>query len=130
VSTSPITAIALPVRRIVRQCHPLRARPWGVKVRSHDVWAAHRAGRLVAEPGTDDHAGRIAWLMAQPVLDPIEIEVGIPALHCYVDWIITDGNHRVAAAVLRRDRMIAAHVGGDMNYARELFGVECTTVRL
>ena len=124
-STSPITAIALPVRRIVRQCHPLRARPWGIVVRARDVWAAYRAGRLVAEPGTDDHAGRIAWLMTQPVLAPIEVEVGVPALHCYVDWIVTDGNHRVAAAVLRRDRTIAAHVGGDLDYARELFGVDC-----
>lgn len=120
-----ITAIALPVLRIIRQCHPLRARPWGVAVRPRDVWAASRDGRLVSKPDTDDHAGRIAWLMTQPVLDPIEIEVGVPEMHCYVDWIITDGNHRVAAAFLRRDRAIAAYVGGSLEYARELFGVDC-----
>ena len=122
---SHISPVAVPVRRLIRQCHPLRARPWGVKVQPRDVWDAYHAGRLVAEPTRDDHAGRIAWFLTQPVLDPIEVEVGVPALHCYVDWIITDGNHRAAAALLRRDRTIAAYVGGDLNYARELLGVDC-----
>ena len=36
-----------------------------------------------------------------------------------------DGNHRLAAASLRGDPSILAIVSGDLDYALELFGVEC-----
>lgn len=39
------------------------------------------------------------------------------------EWIIWDGNHRLCAAVLRDDTEILAKVGGNLDYASELFGV-------
>ncbi len=52
------------------------------------------------------------------------IDVGVPALNCYVRWPLTDGNHRLAAAVIRGDIHIEASVAGDIDYAATLFGVD------
>lgn len=52
------------------------------------------------------------------------MDVGVPSLHCYVDWPVMDGNHRLAAAIYRKDATILACVGGDIDYALELFGVD------
>jgi len=71
------------------------------------------------------HAGRIAFLVENGWGDSIEVDVGVPAMRCYVDWPVLDGNHRLAAAHMRGDDEISAMVGGDLNYALELFGVEC-----
>lgn len=40
----------------------------------------------------------------------------------HVDWIIRDGNHRLAAAFYRGDSTIRANVSGSQEYASELFG--------
>lgn len=69
------------------------------------------------------HIERIAWLVVNGWEDSIEIEVGVPHLGCYVDWIVTDGNHRLAAAIYRRDVNIKAEIGGDLDYAEELFQI-------
>jgi hypothetical protein len=31
--------------------------------------------------------------------DAIEVDVGVPALRCHVDWPVQEGNHRLAAAI-------------------------------
>ncbi len=117
--------VSIPIPRLLRHCHPFRSRPWGVPVRPRDVWEALATGRLVAAPGGDDHAGRIAYLMIHPSQEPIEIDVGVPGLGCYVDWLVQDGNHRLAAAFMRREPSIMACVSGDLHYAHELFGIDC-----
>ena len=90
-----------------------------------DVARALREQRLVAQPGTDDHAGRIAYFVVHGSADPIHIDVGVPALGCHVDWLVEDGNHRLAAAIYARRRLIVASVGGQLDHARRLFGVDC-----
>lgn len=66
----------------------------------------------------EDHAARIAYLVVHPSEEPIEVDFGIPALNCYVDWPITDGNHRLAAAIIRGDKSILADVAGDWEEIR------------
>lgn len=70
------------------------------------------------------HAQRIAYLIVHGWNDPIEIDIGIPSLgyRCYP---LLDGHHRVCAAVYREDEMIPANVSGALDYAFELFGVNC-----
>lgn len=71
------------------------------------------------------HAARIAYLVENGWPDAIEVDVGVPSMFCHVDWPVTDGNHRLAAAAYRGDVSILASVGGSLDYALELFGVEC-----
>jgi hypothetical protein len=72
------------------------------------------------------HIERIAFLAVHGWAAAIEIDVGVPSLGHHVRWPITDGNHRVAAALVRRDTRILASVGGSLDYAQELFGVDVT----
>ena len=89
--------VSIPLARLLPLCHPFRSRPWGVPVRPRDVWEALASGRLVATPGSDDHAGRIAWLMIHPSQEPIEIDVGVPT------WVaMSTGSSRMATIGWRR----------------------------
>lgn len=70
------------------------------------------------------HASRIAFLMKAGWADPMDIDVGIPSMDCYPTWMWSDGNHRLAAAIMLNHQNIEANVAGDLDYASELFGVE------
>lgn len=72
----------------------------------------------------EHHASRIAFLMKAGWTDPMEIDVGIPSMGCYPNWMWGDGNHRLAAAIMLELQTIDAEVAGDLDYATELFGVE------
>lgn len=117
--------VDLPVARLSRHCDPFRDQAWGVAVTRADVRRALRERRLVPVPGTDDHAGRIAYLVENEAADPIEVDVGVPEMHCYVGWLVQDGNHRLAAAMIAGREKISASVGGSLGYAKRLFGVDC-----
>jgi len=95
-------------------------------VTQESVREALAAGRLVSQPGTRDHAGRIAYLVLNEAADPIEVDVGVPVLRYWPDWIVLDGNHRLAAAIYSGRSHIAAEVAGQLDYAEELFGVDCS----
>ena len=41
-----------------------------------------------------------------------------------VEWIVEDGNHRLAAAFYREDDRIEVSIGGDIDYAEEVLGIE------
>lgn len=47
--------------------------------------------------------------------NPIEIDVGVPSLGFSPSWIILDGNHRFAAAIVRKDKIIAVSASGVTN---------------
>ncbi|KSQ21817.1 hypothetical protein APB26_32740 [Pseudomonas aeruginosa] len=65
-------------------------------------------------------------MVENPATDPIAIDVGVPVLGYWgPSWMITDGNHRLAAAIYRGDTTISALVDGQMDHAFELFGVDC-----
>jgi hypothetical protein len=71
------------------------------------------------------HARRIAWLMKNGWEEPIQLDVGIPSLG-YYPHILTDGHHRLCAAILTGEHWIKAQVSGAIDYAFELFGVDCS----
>lgn len=70
------------------------------------------------------HAARVAWLVLNGWSDAIYIDVGIPSMGHVPDWPLEDGNHRLAASFYRGDQTINVSIGGDLDYAEELLGVE------
>jgi hypothetical protein len=76
------------------------------------------------ESRTAYHIERIAHLVQAGWEDEIDVDVGVPALGYHPDWIVQDGNHRLAAAIYRGDESIAVSVAGQLDFAAALFGVE------
>jgi hypothetical protein len=70
------------------------------------------------------HARRIAWLMKNGWDAPIDIDVGIPSMG-YYPYILVDGHHRLCAAIMTGEAVIKAQVSGAIDYAFDLFGVDC-----
>lgn len=70
------------------------------------------------------HLARIAYLVENPDLTPIEIDVGIPEKNVLPSWIITDGNHRLAAALYRQDKNIHANCSGSHNAIKVILGID------
>ena len=123
--------VLLPTRRILAVCNPLRHSPWDtdrvtkVMVREalkHEWFRSRPVG--VGAPALS-HASRIAYLVTCGWTDAIDVDVDVPSMGCNVDWPVIDGNHRLAAAAYRGDALIRASVSGSLDYALELFGVEC-----
>lgn len=120
------------VSALRRHCDPFKTPVWDFKhpIRREEVQEAIQAGRLTAPHKRFDrdvvrrktHIQRVAWLVVHRCGAPIEIDVGVPSLQCYVDWIVTDGNHRLAAAIYRKDPFILAGISGSVEYKREILG--------
>lgn len=70
-----------------------------------------------------DHAARIAFLMREGWSDPVEVDVGVPSQNYFPVWMWTDGNHRIAAAIMLAHETISAEIAGDLDYAEEIFGI-------
>ena len=117
--------VLIPVHRIARHCNPFGLSPWGVPLTRADVRHALRQRRLVATHGGDDHPGRIAYFVENPARDAIEIDVGVPVLGYLPDWLVQDGNHRLAAAIFSGRMEILADVQGQLSRAKRIFGVDC-----
>lgn len=71
------------------------------------------AASYPADPFSSDpvrhHMERIAWLALHPAEDEITVDASAPSF----SWPIADGNHRLAAALLRGDRRILTCVVGE-----------------
>lgn len=117
--------VLLPTARLARHCNPFRGEPWSVRVTKQMVRHALQERRFERKPGTIDHAARIAFLIEHEATDAIEVDVGVPALNYWPSWMVLDGNHRLAAAIYAKRPMILTNVGGQLDYAKRLFGVEC-----
>lgn len=111
-------------RRIAALCNPFTLSPWGDPVCTADVAQAIITGRLVADPGGADHAGRIAYLVQHEASDPIQLDIAVPGLGDSGLWPVEDGNHRLAAAIFAK-RPVWFSVCGCLDYAARLFGVDC-----
>lgn len=48
------------------------------------------------------------------------MDVGIPDLNAYVSYMVQDGNHRLAGAIIRGDKTINVNISGSESYAKEL----------
>jgi len=120
---SEVSQISL--ERLARLCNPLETSPWTAPVSREDVVMALETGRLVSAPlpeNEGDHAGRIAYLVLNPVSDPIDLDVGVPEMGVEVDWPVVDGNHRLAAALFRGDKQIDVTWSGSSDHFEFLFG--------
>lgn len=122
------------VERLRALCDPFADPPWagvagmtveGIRLAVRDRFFQPIPFSSKAKPPVwrvEDHIARIAYLVVQGWDDPIEIDVGVPALNCWVDWPVTDGNHRLAAAIVRGDEVIRADLTGSCEHMVELFG--------
>lgn len=119
--------VQLPTKKLAKHCNPFLGQPWEEHlVRKADVQRALDEGRLVDSHTSTDHAGRIAWFVANPSQDPIEVDVGCPSFGHHMHWMVTDGNHRLAAAIFAKRAHIPACVSGQLDFAETLFGIDCT----
>lgn len=126
--------VLLPIARVLKVCDPF-SNPWTDEPFTvEDVKLAIAENRLreisyskCPNPNswtTQMHIERIAFLAVRGWTGAIAVDVGVPRLGCYVSWPVQDGNHRMAAGVVRGDQFILSCVGGSVDYAFELFGVD------
>lgn len=120
--------IYLPVSELKELCDPFRFHPWGVKVSKIMVQNAIDCGDLLGvpintlkKPTANDHAARIAYFIVNGFEDPISLDVGIPSMGYSMDWILTDGNHRLAAAILSGLETIPAEFSGEIEVFKQIF---------
>lgn len=125
------------VQRLRRICNPFRP-IWDTPDDDADRLALHQVRRCIARreyevcpynpKDLEDlwtmqrHAQRVAYLAVYGWHDPVSIDVGVPSLGCTLEWPLIDGNHRLAAAIVRADRFIRAEVCGSVAFARRLLG--------
>ena len=123
--------------RVAALANPLTDWPWDCEGPCDEgefralVSVAAPVSTPVGRSGTAaEHAGRVRFLMAQGWDDPRAIAVGIPAVGYWgPSWPVTDGNHRLAAALIRGDRHVSVEVDGQLSHAAKLLGVNEATMR-
>jgi len=127
-------AFFAPVSRIAAMADPTDTPPWED---AGDLSPAHVAAaraemacatpeQIVAAmntPGAAGHAARIAVLLDDGWSDAISIEFNYFSAEQSLNWPIIDGNHRLYAAILRGDRVILVTIGGSIETAEALLGV-------
>lgn len=71
----------------------------------------------------EGHIRKIAYFVKNGFNDPISIDLGFPEMNAVnTGHIIDDGNHRLAAAIIRGDKEIKAQIHGSADYIKE-FGL-------
>jgi hypothetical protein len=123
--------VAIPVEKVMQHWNPFESDVWGCGQVTRDMVTKNLTIGYGEPPPLCEyklehrryHAARIAWFVENGWPDAISIDVGDPINGSDRDWLVDDGNHRLAAAIYRGDRLIQAEVSGDLDYAHELFGV-------
>lgn len=77
-------------------------------------------GSFDVDEARQKHIQKIAYFVKNGFDKPIDIDVGVPSMGCYIDHMIEDGNHRLAAAIIRKDKTIKCSIMGEGEYAIEL----------
>lgn len=128
--------VLLPLARLTRVCNPFLDNPWLQPVTKKAVATALIAGEL--EPRSYQtirqhsdtlqfHIARIAYLVVNGWQEAIDLDIGcelMPVSYWRLpEHPVVDGNHRLAAAIFRKDRFISATVSGDVDLAFKLFRV-------
>jgi hypothetical protein len=102
-------------------------------IRIEDVQSAIALSALEPTPynpqntehlSADFHIRRIAWLVVHRDTTPISIDIGTPSLgHTPANGVFDfiDGNHRLCAAIIRKDRHIPATFDGECDAFPLLF---------
>jgi hypothetical protein len=118
------------VSRVALLCNPTQSWPWCCDAPSTEEWATllktaplEDCPVASTEPASR-HIGRIRYLAQHGWSDAIEVDVGCPVLgYGGPKWPVTDGNHRLAAAIVRNDAFISVDVAGQLDHAASLLGV-------
>lgn len=131
--------IWVPVENIRRYCDPFEADPWtgkGHSFKVDQVWDVVENGKVaktsysaMVEDGmvVSDihwHIQRVAYFVRYGWTEAVELDVGVPHIDCALGWIITDGNHRFAASIVRGDYAIKCTIAGCVETAELLLGVK------
>lgn len=122
--------VMIPLAKVRKLADPLETTPWVcIPFGRKEIAKSLKARLFESKPVPDDtvncwpHINRIAYLVCHGWSDPIVISVGV--FNAELSWPIIDGNHRLAAAIYRRDKQILVSVDGSLERARKLFGVDC-----
>lgn len=81
---------------------------------------AFKKDTITPEEIRENHIKKIAFFAINEAEKPISIDVGIPSMGCHVDYIIDDGNHRLAGAIVAGAKTIKASVSGSMDHAEDM----------
>lgn len=81
---------------------------------------AFKRTNLTAEEIRENHVKKIAFFAINEPEKRISIDVGIPSMGCCPNYIIDDGNHRLAGAIVSGAKTIKAAVSGAEDHAKEL----------
>lgn len=126
--------VLVSVPRLRRLCDPFAYPPWediarltidGVRQAMQEGFVlaqAYSGAHRVSAWSTDQHLARIAYLAQHGWSEPIDVDVGVPHMGCVVEWPVLDGNHRLAAAIVRGDTHILASVSGCEDTMRRRLG--------
>ena len=129
----PDGLVLVPLTRLSR-FSPLDRPFWTPKaVTTDQVLIAVAMGRLRSAPvleltpdwdQEERHAERIAWYVVHGLsaTDFLEIDVGVPALGQRNGEPVVDGNHRLAASLIRGESSVACSISGQAAEVRRLFG--------
>lgn len=66
-----------------------------------------------------DHVRSIAYFVSEGWSEPIWVDLGIPSQGFLPEWPVDDGNHRLRAAIFRKDKCIMASVCGEVNFIEQ-----------
>ena len=123
--------VHIPIASIIEFCDPMKSDIWGVGrlIEPSEIESAIASGEFETrhlEPHLRDrpyHVQRIAYFFVLDFMEPIDLDVGTGQEDPPPWWMVLDGNHRLFAAQLRRDRDIPCLIQGDLDYAAELFSI-------
>ena len=127
--------LEIPLGALLEHCDPTLDDPWGCgRILKGDVLDCIEFGEPIAKmPDYDDrlfrsyeyNVARIAhflqsgWDELEADTEPITVDIGLAGYA--PSYLIVDGNHRVAAAKLRGDRLIRVEIIGAMARAEAVF---------
>lgn len=131
ITTEPESFITSTValEKLKALCNPFETLIWGTKTPIYykDVKWAVINNKVLSTPYSSQqnwskrkHVERIAYFVLHPEPSPIEIDVGIPSMGYYPEWVVLDGNHRLAAAIYSRCEFIKAYCSGEEEVIEEL----------
>jgi hypothetical protein len=134
------TLVSVQVSRIAEHIDLFNYPPWGCDPFSqNDVLKATAVGDVRPNPvpldaPVSEHIARIAWLVIHgwnsekdPIeidVEPIDIDVGCPEIATWDILNILDGNHRICAAMVRKDETILCSVGGSVDEMCSALGID------
>ena len=102
------------VFKIRAKCDPFKGCCWPGLDRPITIEEVAEAMKHSVEPKSrrQEHVAAISQYVINGWDDPIAIDVGVPSMGCCPAWLIQDGNHRFAAAIVRGDDTITVNASG------------------